>query len=299
MYKIPRSQTYNNPIANYFYSSDSSAIGFNMYRMAKFPTGIKPYNCYILENVDSNQLTVHISPEPGLDKTAWQQILTGQRSDIFYTTFSKTVDNTDQFFTAENSPFGSIFMTTSIFCNDSLSITELFLKSLQAQYWDIKIYLNGTDITASSQLSPGILSSNISWNFKKGKNDLLIVINKSTNNTDNVQTPFNGTVALFKDKSILSLPGFTLFKNYLFEVKTEDLRLYYSNQDNVFSIINYENNYEIAYRRTEEIKDGSKVYYYFNNENQTSAIRIRADLFRGNSFDSAPSIQSYTVKFKH
>jgi len=299
MNKIPRSQTYNNPIANYFYSSDSSTIGFNMYRMAKFPTGIKPYNCYILENVDSNQLTVHISPEPGLDKTAWQQILTGQRSDIFYTTFSKTVDNTDQFFTAENIPFGSIFMTTSIFCNDSLSITELFLKSLQAQYWDIKIYLNGTDITASSQLSPGILSSNISWNFKKGKNDLLIVINKSTNNTDNVQTPFNGTVALFKDKSILSLPGFTLFKNYLFEVKTEDLRLYYSNQDNVFSIINYENNYEIAYRRTEEIKDGSKVYYYFNNENQTSAIRVRADLFRGNSFDSAPSIQSYTVKFKH
>lgn len=299
MYKIPRSSSFNNPLRNYFYSTDSSAIGFDLYRMTKFPEGIKPYECYILENVDSNQLTVNISSGQSLDKQTWQEVLTGQRNDIFYTTFSKTIDNTDRFFTAENIPFGSIHISTNVFSQDSLSITELFLKSLQSQYWDIKIYLNGVDLTSTGTLSPGILSSNITWNFKKGKNDLVIVINKSTNDTNGVSTPFNGTVSILKDKSILSIPGINLFKNYLFEVKVEDLRVYYSNQDNVFSIINYENNYEIVYRRQEEIKDGSKIFYYYNNQNATQAIRVRADMFRGSSFDSAPSINSYTVKFKH
>lgn len=299
MYRIPRSTTYNNPIPNYFYTSDASQLDFNVYRLAKFSQGIRPYNCYILENVDNNQLTVNITPEQSLDKSVWQEILTGQRSDIFFTTFSRTVGTTEQFFTAENIPFGSIHLSTNIFCQNSLTVTELFLKSLQAQYWDIKIYLNGIDLTSTSQLAPGILSSNITWDLKKGKNDLVIIINKSKNDTNNVATAFNGTVALFKDRSILSLEGVNLFKNYLSEVKIEDLRSYYSNQDNVFSIINYENNYEIVYRRTEEIKEGSKIYYYYNRPNTVSAIRIRADLFRGNSFDSAPSINSYTVKFKH
>lgn len=299
MYKIPRSTTYNNPIDNYFYASDPDLIDFNLYRMAKFPESVKPYDCYILENVDKNQLTVNIASEVSLDKQAWQEILTGQRNDIFYTTFSKTVESTDVFFVAENIPFGSMHLATNVFCENSFAITELFLKSLQAQYWDIQIYLNGVNLTATSQLSPGILSSSITWNFKKGKNDLVIIINKSTNDTNGVQTAFNGSISIIKDRSVRSLPGVNLFKNYLFEVKVEDLRNYYSNEDNVFSIINYENNYEIVYRRKEEIKDGSKVYYYYNNDTGINSIRIRADLFRGNSFDSAPSINSYTVKFKH
>lgn len=299
MYKIPRSESYKNPIPNYFYSNDSEVLGFNMYRLAKFPEGIKPYECYILENVDSSQLTVNIASGESLDKSTWQEILTGQRNDIVYLTFEKTVDNTDRFFTAENIPYGSICLSTNIFSAETFTVTELFLKSLQAQYWDVKIYLNGVDLTATGPLSPGVLSSNITWNFKKGRNDLFIIINKSTNDTNGVPTSFNGTISLLKDRSILSLPGVTLFKNYLFEVKPEDLRLYYSNQDNVFSIINYENNYEIVYRRQEEIKQGSKVYYYYNNQNTVNAVRIRADLFRGNSFDSAPSINSYTIKFKH
>jgi hypothetical protein len=299
MYRIPRTERYNNPIKNYFYASDKDILGFNVYRMAKFPQGIKPYDCYILENVDKNQLTVNIVPEISLDKSSWQSILTGQRSDFVPISFTRNVDTTDSFFVADNIPFGSIHISTNVFCQESLSITELFLKSLQAQYWNIKIYLNGVDLTATEQLSPGILSSNVTWNFKKGKNELVMVINKSTNDSNGIETPFNGTISILKDKSILSLPGVNVFKNYLFEVKIEDLRTYYSNNDNVFSIINYENNYEIVYRRESEIKDGSKVYYYYNKQEPVEAVRLRADLFRGDSFNSAPSINSYTLKFKH
>jgi hypothetical protein len=299
IFKIPRSTEFNNPIVNYFYASDPQSIDFNLYRFGKFAQDIKPYDSYILESVDSNQLTVHLAPEIPLDKEGWQQVLSGERSDVVYATFSRDVPLSQDFFSAQSIPYGSIYISTNIFSENSLSLTETLLKDLAAQYWDIRIYLNGVDITANSSLSPGVLSSSLTWPIKQGRNDLVIVINKSTNNTSGVQTPFNGTIALFKDRSILSIPGINLFKNYLYEVKVEDLRAYYSNIDNVYSIINYENNYEIVYRRTEEIKEGSKVYYYSNTGNGPQAIRLRADMLKGESYSSSPSLLSYTVKFKH
>ena len=299
MIRIPRSETLNNPILNYFYQNDSSVLGFNVYRSAKFPPGVKPYNSYILENVSSNQLKVSISGGSSLDRETWQQILTGQKNDIVYTSYNATIDNTQNFFTADNIPYGSIHLSTHLYAENDTQINDLFLKSLAAQYWDVKIYLNGNDITSNGTLTPGVLSANMTWNIKKGQNDLIIIVNKSTNNTSGTETTFNGTLSLLKDKSILTVDGIKAYRNYLYEVRIEDLRLYYSNSDNVFSIINYQNNYEIAYRRTEEIKTGTKVYYYSNIENQTKSIRLRADLFRGQSAYSAPAINSYTVKFKH
>jgi hypothetical protein len=97
----------------------------------------------------------------------------------------------------------------------------------------------------------------------------------------------------------LSLNGIKCYKNYLYEVKVEDLRNYYSNKDNVFSIIQYENVYEIVYRRSEEIISGSRVYYTYNSDNDVQSIRVRADLFRGSNVYTGPSINSYTVKFRH
>jgi hypothetical protein len=299
MVRIPRSETLNNPIPDYFYQNDSSVLGFNVYRSAKFPQGVKPYNSYILENVSSNQLKVSISSGSNIDKQTWQQILTGQKNDIVYTSYNSTIDNTQNFFTANNIPYGSIHLSTHLYAENDIQINDLFLKSLSAQYWDVKIYLNGNDVTSNSTLSPGVLSANMTWNIKKGQNDLIIIINKSTNDTSGTETTFNGTVSLLKDRSILSVDGIKAYRNYLYEVRIEDLRLYYSNSDNVFSIINYQNNYEIVYRRTEEIQTGTKVYYYSNIENQTKSIRLRADLFRGQSAFSAPAINSYTVKFKH
>jgi len=299
MVRIPRSETLNNPIPDYFYQNDSSVLGFNVYRSAKFPQGVKPYNSYILENVSSNQLKVSISGGSSIDKETWQQILTGQKNDIVYTSYNSTIDNTQNFFTADNIPYGSIHLSTHLYAENNIQINDLFLKSLSAQYWDIKIYLNGNDVTSNNTLTPGVLSANMTLDIKKGQNDLIIIINKSTNNTSGTETTFNGTISLLKDKSILSVDGIKAYRNYLYEVRIEDLRLYYSNSDNVFSIINYQNNYEIAYRRTEEIQAGTKVYYYSNTQNQTQSIRLRADLLRGQSAYSAPAINSYTVKFKH
>jgi hypothetical protein len=183
MVRIPRSETLNNPIPNYFYQNDSSVLGFNVYRSAKFPLGVKPYNSYILENVSSNQLKVSISGGSNIDKETWQQILTGQKNDIVYTSYNSTIDNTQNFFTADNIPYGSIHLSTHLYAENDIQINDLFLKSLSAQYWDVKIYLNGNDVTSNSTLSPGVLSANMTWNIKKGQNDLIIIINKSTNDT--------------------------------------------------------------------------------------------------------------------
>jgi hypothetical protein len=299
MAKIPRQSSSNNPIANYYYESDSTELGFDLYRLTKFAAGVKPYDTYILENVDSNQLTVNIVNGEELDKTSWQQILSGTRTDIVYTSFTRTINNTQEFFTAQNIPYGSIRIETNIMADQDISITEAFLKDLSAQYWDVKIYLNGVDLTANEILSAGILSANVTWSFKRGQNNLVIIINKSSNNTSGTNTAFNGSISILANRSILSLNGVKCYKNYLYEVKTEDLRNYYSNKDNVFSIIQYENVYEIVYRRSEEIISGSRVYYNYNTDNNVSSIRVRADLFRGSNVYTGPSINSYTVKFRH
>ncbi len=299
MVKIPRETLYNNPISNYYYESDSSELGFNLYRFAKFSASIKPYDSYILENVDSNQLTVSIVNGQQLDKSSWQQVLSGSKTDVVYTSFVRTINNTQEFFTAQNIPYGSIRLETNVMADQDLSITEAFLKDLSAQYWDIKIYLNGIDLTANNTLSAGILSANITWSFKKGPNNVVIIINKSSNNTSSTNTAFNGAISILANRSILSLNGIKCYKNYLYEVKVEDLRNYYSNKDNVFSIIQYENVYEIVYRRSEEIISGSRVYYTYNSDNDVQSIRVRADLFRGSNVYTGPSINSYTVKFRH
>jgi hypothetical protein len=102
-----------------------------------------------------------------------------------------------------------------------------------------------------------------------------------------------------ENQSLLTIPNAEVYRNYLSYVKIEDLRNRYSNNDNVFSIIDYENNKEIVYRRTEEIKDGSKVYYFANNQDRPQFIKLRADFFRGSDSYSSPALNSYTLKFKH
>lgn len=299
MIQIPRTTTYNNPIDSYFYQNDSLSRNFNVYRLCKFPKNSEAYEPYILESVNSNQLQASYVTGTALDRNTWQDIISGARSDIVYTSSFSTVTTSQQFYEAQNVPFGSIYLTTNVFMEKPLIITKNFLKSLTAQYWDVQVYLNGVELSNSGVLAPGILSAALTWNFSKGQNTILIIINKSTNNTNGVETAFNGTISLMENQSLLTLPNATVYRNYLSHVKIEDLRNKYSNYDNVFSVINYENNQEIVYRRTAEIKDGSKVYYYTNNQDRPQFIKLRADFFRGADSYSSPALSSYTLKFKH
>ena len=213
----------------------------------------------MLENVDSNQISASIVSGTSLDRTAWQQVLSGVRKDIVPTKVSYSVNNSEVFYQAQNVAYGSIYLTTNIYLEESSVMTKNFVKSLSAQFWDIKIYLNGVELTGSGSLSAGILTSSLTWNFKAGQNSIVMIINKSTNDTSGVETAFNGSISLMEGMSLADIPNSEIYKSYLSYVKIEDLRNKYSNIDNVFSIINWENNTEIVYRRTEEIKTGSKV----------------------------------------
>lgn len=299
MVKIPRSTQYNNPIKDYFYRNDSVQNNLNVYRLAKFAKDVNPYEVYMLENTDSNQVLAAIVSGTSLDRDSWQQIITGARKDIIANTFNVSLANNQEFYQAQSVPYGSIYLSTNIYMDNSFTITKNFLKSLSAQFWDIEVYLNGVQISTSGSLAPGVLSSSLTWNFKKGQNAIVVIINKSTNDSEGVRTPFSGTISLMEGISLLSIPNSEVYRNYFSLVKEEDLRTKYSNIDNVFSVINYENNLEIIYRRTEEIKEGTKVYYLTNNAKAPNSIRVRADLFRGVDSYSAPSVISYTLKFKH
>ena len=293
--RVPRTTQYTNPIQNYFYQNDSNNLGFNLYRLAKLPEGINPITPYILENVSSQQLRIDFVQETSLDQSSWQEVLAGIRTEVVVATSKSDISSSDLFFSGNNIPNGSIRLSTNVFSDNDSSYTKKFLKSADAQYWDVNIFLNGRQL---ARIEPGVLSSSITWNFSRGQNSIVIIINKSTNSTDNAST-FQGSISLMEGMSIANTVGIRAYENYLFYVKIEDLRRLYSNTDNVFSIIRYENNNEIVYRRTEEILSGSVVNYLENIENGITGLRLRADLSRGQTAYSSPAIISYKLKFRH
>jgi hypothetical protein len=293
--RVPRTTQYTNPIQNYFYQNDSNNLGFNLYRLAKLPEGINPITPYILENVSSQQLRIDFVQGTSLDQSSWQEVLAGIRTEVVVATSKSDISSSDLFFSGNNIPNGSIRLSTNVFSDNDSSYTKKFLKSADAQYWDVNIFLNGRQL---ARIEPGVLSSSITWNFSRGQNSIVIIINKSTNSTDNAST-FQGSISLMEGMSIANTVGIRAYENYLFYVKIEDLRRLYSNTDNVFSIIRYENNNEIVYRRTEEILSGSVVNYLENIENGITGLRLRADLSRGQTAYSSPAIISYKLKFRH
>lgn len=296
--RIPRNTTNKNPIESYFYQSDYNNIGFNLYRLAKLPTGIDPITPYILENVDSNQIKMNVVSGTSVTQAMWQEILSGHRTDIVPIFSNRSIPNGQEFFSTGSSEinYGSIHLSTNIYSQSQIVMTKNFLKSIDAQYWDVEVYLNGSLL---SRIEAGILSKSVTWNLRAGQNSLIIVINKSTTGSNGAETSFIGSISLMEGISLLTIPGIRVYQNYLFYVKIEDLRNLYSNSDNVFSIINYENNKELVYRREKEIDLGSIVYFYENLNNGVTSLRLRADLIRGQSPYSAPSINSYRIKFKH
>lgn len=294
MIRIPRTTQYKNPIENYFYQNDYNNFDFKLYRMAKFPVNVNPINTYILENVDSKQLKTTIAQGTSLDRDTWKEVLSGQRKDIVTTSYYSNISSAagSVFFTASNIPYGSVHLSTNVYADSDTSVTKNFIKSLDAQYWGVSVYLNGYLI---STVEPGVLTSSISWDFKKGPNSIVLIVNKRSGDS----TSFNGSIDLFEKVSLTSFLNFKVYQKYMREVKIEDLRNLYSNDDNVFSIINFENTKEIVYRRTEQIETGSFIYYTENKDNGVNAIRVRADLSRNKSPYSSPSIISYRVKFKN
>lgn len=292
--KIPRTTEFKNPIENYYYQSDYSNYGFNLYRLAKFPSGIDPIAPYILENVKSKQIKVQYVQGTTLSFSAWQEIISGYRKDVVVSTSESDIGSTDLFFSGNNIPSGSVYLSTNVYADTDATYTKRFLKSSEAQYWSIDIYLNGRQLTT---IESGAMFSSVTWNFVKGQNSIAMVINNS--GTGQNSSSFQGSITLMEGMSLSKTIGLMPFQSYLFQVKIEDLRTIYSNTDNVFSVITWENNKEIVYRREKEIPSGSMVYYMQNLENGILGLRVRIDLSRGQTAYSSPSIVSYKLKLRH
>ena len=292
--RIPRTADYSNPIQNYYYQSDYSNYGFNLYRLAKFPSGIEPISPYILENVKSKQIKVQHVTGTTLSFSAWQEITSGYRKDVVVTTSESDIGSTDVFFTGNSIPAGSVYLSTNVYAQTDATYTNRFLKTSEAQYWNVDIYLNGRLLTT---VESGAMFASITWNFRRGQNSIDIVINNSTTGTS--ASSFQGSISLMEGMSLSQEVGLMPFQNYLFQVKIEDLRTMHSNQDNVFSVITWENNKEIVYRREKEISSGSIVYYLQNLDNGVLGLRVRIDLSRGQTAYSSPAINSYKLKLRH
>lgn len=173
-------------------------------------------------------------------------------------------------------------LDTKINCDRELNVIHTVTKSRSD--FTLGIYLNETLI---ADLPAGTLSRDIEWNFKQGINYIKIAYDKN----------FEGLISfnIMSGKNISDYG--TVFLDYYSYLDPYEFRQRTSDTSYVFTIDKIFGTRHIL--SSKHLQGRSQIKYYSEIKNPISAVRYRADLYRGNNPLVSPSIDSIRVKFKH
>lgn len=184
----------------------------------------------------------------------------------------------------------SIYVETSVeIADDTLTlIDDIYKADPNSRSWDIKVFVNGREV---SYMPVGVNTAKVVWNFRKGLNSVVMLINIPAA-TNDIPTPYIGSVELMVNNKLHRVGTVGLRTLSYIDIShfrwTDDLKA------NVFTIYNG----EIV------LLSNLVSYYRFDYSVDTGqgpgAIRLRADLERLNSFPyNTPNIDSYSLKFSY
>lgn len=150
--------------------------------------------------------------------------------------------------------------------------------------FNLAIYLNDILI---GDIPSGTSSRDIQWDFKKGINYVKITYDKN----------FEGLInfSIMSGKNISDYG--TVFLDYYSYLDPYEFRQRVSDNSYVFTIDNVFGARSII--SSKYLYGTSEIKFYGEMANAVSAVRYRADLFRGNNPLVSPAIDSIRVKFKH
>lgn len=184
----------------------------------------------------------------------------------------------------------------SVYCETYLNLNEQPTGIIQkdcikldsnAQLWTIKVFLNGREV---AYMPPGVNRFTIPWNFKKGRNHIVVMVNIP--GVTPGYSPYVGTFDLMKGDSLMNYGSVNL--DYLTYV---DNYKFVNNQLNPASTFTIYND-QLVTRR--QITDNYKLTYYQKTNSGPEAIRVRADLTRSDNMSSqTPILDSYRVRFSY
>jgi hypothetical protein len=262
--------------------------GINVYRIGLIPKENNPYNPYILDGTNAISFK-YVSYKQSLyrDLDQWSTKFNDKTNSLqIFSPGNIQITNTPAIPINLNLSGISGFLQTNILIEEESTITQTISKYANAIDWDVAVYLNGVK-EPIADLPTGLASKDVTWNFKKGINNIVITFDSVGNSA--------GTINLMDGVSIASFG--TPFLNYYSYVDPFDFRSNRSIEDKVFTIDTYLNNKEILCRN--RIQDDSRIVYLNNSENLIDSIRFRADFTRFGDPFGTPSLNGYRVKFKN
>jgi len=224
----------------------------------------------------------------------WKNIIAEEKLNrIIKSTYS--LGSTSSFWSAPSiNEGGSVLIDFNIIVGSDLSIQKSLTKDDDnSSNWDMAIYLNGVII---KRIRPGIRMDNITWNFKKGANNVKICIDAQPKKSVASQLGLYGSFTLMQ-QSRISEYGF-VYQNYMMYINNQLFRQENELIKNSFSIDKIDTiNYIISNR---PLVDGSRFYYTTTSDSSdVQSMRVRINMTRElTSPKASPIITSYKVKFK-
>ena len=250
-------------------------VGNEVINQAFILGGINSFKNYaILRSSTVNNVEIYKS------LNIWAQSINGTSpSDLVV---SSTIENQLSTISPGFNGICSGLLDGKISCDRDISVIHTVSKSRSD--FNLAIYLNETLI---ADIPSGTLSRDIEWNFKSGINYIKITYDKN----------FEGLISfnMMSGKSISDYG--TLFTQYFSYLDPYEFRQRVSDTSFVFTIDNvYGSKYVLC---SKYLQGKSQIKYFSEIANPVTAIRYRADLYRGNNPLVSPSIDSIRVKFKH
>lgn len=269
----------------------------SIYRIARIDRFENPYSSYILEGINAISGKYVSYNTPIYDEqeklSTWTQINNGfntARQVVEIPEYKISYDPV--FFTGMNTSQVSILLPFNLYCPNDIIASHVFTKNdSMSLNWDVAIYVNDLKYV----IPAGVSSQQIEWRFSQGINKITVAIDCPQSASVARGPSAKGSISLMDSQSILNYG--IVYSRYFSYVDPLELRYSRNEFDNVFSIDNVFGNSEIISRKN--IKSNSRIFYFTNNPQPVTSVRLRADFTRGNNPLSSPSLNSYRIKFKN
>lgn len=253
-----------------------------------------------LKNYSTNGINEDTATSHDADIEAWGNIINKESNTTTAKVLYGEIDSGDTFFyggdIGENGV--SIFVETYLHLDESIEPIVDYLRKADAasQTWDVRAYLNGEFVgwlpgRNSQQSDVPIDQLMVSWNFNKGPNHIVLLINIPPLSTITGSiSPYNGSLQLMQTHRLYQFGTVKLADwNY---IDFFDLQYNTVGTPTTFTILNG----QLISRRQPTVN--FRLKYNEASGQGAESIRFRADLSR--SYDNShvtPQLKSYQLRF--
>lgn len=267
--------------------------GADIWRIAEFDDEILPSSAKLEEGINTIRiLHTDLSDSVDNDLAYWAPYLSGasSASEVY-----SRIDLGLGFFDGGVIGEGGRFVYVETYL-ESATASELFIRNLRkndpnSKFWDVKVFLNGTEI---GTLDVGLDFLAVPWRFNEGLNHVILLVTIPESSPDAPRI-YDGKITLMEDSSLydfgtVKLATWTYVDYFHMQYNEVDSPLSFTIRETATS------KKEIISRRPPT--DNLRFKYAKQTGQGPDAVRIKVDLKRSSDNPSVtPSLDLYRLRF--